>query len=117
MVNIPPAAIGIDSATAARGPDLVDIQITGYDNTYSAGAMSFTFYDTSGNTIAPGAIQADFSSAFKRYFTGLGGGSAFLMHVTFLVAGTSAQIALVAGVDVTLTNSAGIAQTQRLRFP
>jgi centrosomal CEP192-like protein len=117
VVNIAPATIGIDSATAARGPDLVDIQITGYDNTYSAGAMSFVFYDTSGNTIAPGAIQADFSPAFKQYFIRLGGGSAFLMHVTFPVTGTSAQIALVAGVDVTLTNSAGIAQTQRLKFP
>jgi hypothetical protein len=114
---IPPATIGIDTLSATRRANDLDIEVIGYDNTYTAGVMSFTFYDKSGNAISPGAIQADFTSAFNSYFTSQAGGSAFLMRVTFPVTGTDAQVAQVAGVDVALTNSAGVAQTQRLRFP
>ena len=33
-------------------------------NTYSAGEVSFTFYDLNGNAIQPGAIQAYFTHQF-----------------------------------------------------
>jgi len=39
------------------------------------------------------------------------------MRVTFPVTGTDAQVKKVASVDVTLTNSAGVAHTQKLTFP
>jgi hypothetical protein len=116
-ITIPPAAIGIDTASATRRANDLDIEVIGYDNTYTAGSMSFTFYDAGGNAINPGAIQADFTAAFKAFFTSQSGGSAFLMRVTFPVTGTDAQVKQVASADVTLTNSAGVARTQRLTFP
>ena len=116
-ITIPPAAIEIDTANATRRANDLDIEVVGYDNTYTAGSMSFTFYDATGNAINPGAIQADFTAAFKSYFAGQPGGSAFLMRVTFPVTGTDAQVKKVASVDVTLTNSAGVAHTQKLTFP
>lgn len=117
VVTIAPQAISIDTANATSRVNDLDITVTGYDNTYTAGAMSFTFYDTTGTAINPGTIQADFTSSFVTYFASQGGGSAFLMRVTFPVTGTTAQSAQVASVDVTLTNSAGAAHTSRLSFP
>ncbi len=116
-VTIPPAAIAIETAGATSRANDLDIEVIGYDNTYTAGVMSFTFYDAGGNAINPGVIQADFTSAFKSYFSSQSGGSAFLMRVTFPVTGTTAQVKQVKSVDVTLTNSAGAARTQRLSFP
>src|SRR5205807_6439476 len=78
-LTVSPSAIGIDSASATRRANDLDVEVIGYDNTYTAGAMSFTFYDTSGNTVKPGPIQADFTSAFKLYFATQSAGSAFLM--------------------------------------
>jgi hypothetical protein len=75
--------------------------------------MSFTFYDTAGGTIGR-AIPVDFSQAFGSFFQGQQTGSSFLMGVTFPVTGNASTIG---SVDVTLTNSAGVARTQRLNFP
>jgi len=75
--------------------------------------MSFSFYDTAGGTIGR-AIPADVSQTFGSYFQGQQSGSAFLMGVTFPVTGNASTIR---SVDVTLTNSAGVAHTQRLNFP
>ena len=43
----------LDSTSASKErAGFLDITITGADNTYSAGAMSFSFFDASGNAIA-----------------------------------------------------------------
>ncbi len=58
----------IDSTSASKErAGFLDITIIGADNTYSTGAMSFAFLDTSGNAIG-GAASADFTSTFKTYF-------------------------------------------------
>jgi hypothetical protein len=112
-VTIPPAPIAIETASASnqRAGEL-DITVTGYDNTYSAGAMSFTFFDTGGNVMGS-AIAADFTSNFKSFFSGATTGSAFLMRVSFPVIGNQLSIGKV---QVNLTNSAGQAQTGSLTF-
>jgi len=96
----PPA---VDHAIATSRSGDLDIQVWGYDNSYSAGAMSFTFYDLNRNVIQPGAVQADFTPQFRTYFATANAGSAFQMRVSFPVTGDSSQIL---AVDVRLTNSA-----------
>ena len=44
---------------------MTKIVVIGYDNTYTAGSMSFTFYDANSNVIGPGAIPANFTAAFR----------------------------------------------------
>jgi hypothetical protein len=111
---VAPIPIAIESASATRHANDLDITVQGFDNTYTAGAMSFAFYDRSGSALGP-SIAADFSADFLSFFQQYpAGGSSFLMGVTFPVTGNAA---LIGGVDVTLTNSAGVANTQRLNFP
>jgi hypothetical protein len=112
-IVIPPAAIAIEAATASnqRAGEL-DVAITGYDNTYSAGVMSFSFFDAKGNLIGS-SLTADFTSQFGQYFGGQNNGSAFLMRASFPVQGNQAQVATV---QTMLTNSAGQAQTGSLTF-
>ncbi len=112
-IVIAPEVISIESATASnQRPGELDVTVTAFDNTYSAGAMSFTFFDASGKPIG-GAISADFTSQFKTFFGSGTAGSSFLMRVSFPVSGTQAQVATV---QATLTNSAGQAQTGSLTF-
>ncbi|HLX45602.1 MAG TPA: hypothetical protein VKR43_19290 [Bryobacteraceae bacterium] len=113
-IVIPPAPIAIELATASnqRAGEL-DIAITAYDNTYSAGSMSFTFFDAKGNMIgAP--RNADFTSQFGAYFSSQpNNGSAFLMRASFPVQGVQGQVATV---QATFTNAAGQSQTGSLTF-
>jgi hypothetical protein len=112
-ITIPPAVISIDLSTASnqRAGEL-DLEVAGFDNTYSAGAMSFTFFSTTGAQIgAP--VTADFSSAFETYFSTQLAGSSFLMRVSFPIQGNQA---LVGTVQATLKNAAGDAPTGTLTF-
>ena len=106
----PPA---VDHAIATSRSGDLDIQVWGYDNSYSAGAMSFTFYDLNRNVIQPGAVQADFTPQFRTYFATANAGSAFQMRVSFPDTGDSSQIL---AVDVRLTNSAGTTTIQHMNF-
>ena len=69
MLTVPATPISLDTATATKRTGDLDIQVIGFDNTYSAGAMTFTFFDTSGTTLPPGAIRADFTQDFRTFFT------------------------------------------------
>jgi hypothetical protein len=111
---VAPSPIAVESASATRHANDLDVTVQGFDNTYTAGAMSFTFHDRSGNALGQ-PIAADFSADFLSFFRQYpAGGSSFLMGVTFPVTG---KASLIGSVDVTLTNSAGAAHTQRLNFP
>jgi hypothetical protein len=112
-MSIPPSVIAIDKAIATAEAGALNVQVSAYDNTYSAGPMSFTFYDLKGNVIQPGAVSADFTSQFYTYFTTAQAGSAFQMQVNFPVTGDSSQVM---AVDVTLTNSAGSVTINQLDF-
>ncbi len=112
-IVISPSLIAIDTATASNQRlGELDIEVIGFDNTYSAGKMAFTFFDTSGNQVGS-SVGADFSSQFKTYFGTQTAGSAFLMRVSFPVIGDQTKIGKV---QATLTNSAGSAQTGPLIF-
>jgi hypothetical protein len=109
--TILPEKIQITSASAiASSPNIV-ITINGFDNTYSAGQLSFTFYDTKGNAITPGAITVNAASQFQQYFFSNNNqaGGAFGLQATFPVYG--GDVSQIGSVSVTLNNSAGSTST------
>jgi hypothetical protein len=110
-LRVAPATVAIDTASFTARPGNLDVSIVGFDNTYSMGPMSFTFYDTSGHAIDPGTIQADFTQSFYAYFAGSTAGSAFQMLVTFPVSGSLLNLA---SAGVTLANMAGSATIDKL---
>ncbi len=97
------ATIQVTSATAVRqNPNLV-VTVNGYDNTYSAGQLSFTFYDLSGKLISPVTVNA--ATSFQQYFsTNNQAGGAFALQASFPVQGDVTQVGSVA---IGLTNSQG----------
>jgi hypothetical protein len=107
-LTIPAALLSFDTTTATRRTGNLDLQLIGFDNTYAAGAMVFTFFDTSGQTLQPGAILADFTQAFRAFFTKTQAGSAFQVRVSFPVTGDTSGIA---SVEMKLSNSAGTTTT------
>lgn len=110
---IPGAAVTIASATANKErTGYLDITITGADNTYSAGAMMFSFFDTSGKAIGS-TVSTDFTSQFKTYYSGDTAGSTFESLISFPVTGS---VATIGSVTVTLTNAAGVISTGSLTF-
>jgi hypothetical protein len=87
----------------------VQIQLTGFDNTRSAGQLSFTFYDDQGNMLAPRAVPANARSALAQYFAALAGGN-FELTAVFPVTGDTSVITDFQG---SFTNSAGTSSTAR----
>jgi hypothetical protein len=113
-VQIPPAAVTVTSARAVRGGGSVEVQIAGFDNTRSAGTLSFRFFDAAGTPIAPGTISADAGSLFASYFQGSSDvGGAFLLRAVFPVTGEPSRLA---SFETTITNSAGPVITARTSF-
>ena len=112
-VTIAPAAAGITALQGVRGNGSITVQVTGFDNTRSLGQLAFTFYDPSGNAIAPGAIRTDASQTFAGFFQGSDDGGAFLLRAVFPVTGNDNGIA---SLDVALTNSAGTAKASLTLF-
>jgi Abnormal spindle-like microcephaly-assoc'd, ASPM-SPD-2-Hydin len=108
-VTIAPAAVGYTNAQGTISPSSVQVQVTGFDNTRSAGQLSFTFYDDNGNMIAPGAITANAGSAFAQYFATSAGGN-FELTAVFPVTGDTTVITYF---QASITNSEGTSATAR----
>lgn len=110
---IAPAQVSFDLASGTRRVNDLDVSLTGFDNTRSAGQLAFTFYDKTGKVLAPGTLRSDQTNAFRSYFNAGQLGGAFALRATFPVTGDATQIV---GVDVEMTNSTGVAKTQRITF-
>jgi hypothetical protein len=89
------------------------VRVTGFDNTRTAGPLTFTFFDAAGNAVAPGAIHADATPGFASYFQNSGLGGVFLLTAAFPVTGNPSQVG---AFQVQIANSAGTAQTARTVF-
>jgi hypothetical protein len=110
-INILPAVVGVTAAQGVRSASSVEVDVTGFDNTRTAGALSFTFFDATGNPIgAP--IQANGGGDFAAYFQNSAGGT-FELKAVFPVAGDTSQIA---SFQAMVTNSAGNSTTARTNF-
>jgi hypothetical protein len=92
----------------------LQVQINGYDNTYSASEIEFTFYGSSGQTISPGIIQVDGAQAFQQYFAGSALGGVFGLSALFPV--TGGDPSQVTAAVIQLTNSVGTTSTSRVNF-
>lgn len=110
-IAILPAVVGVTAAQGVRSAGSVEVDLTGFDNTRTAGALSFTFYDAGGNALAA-PIQANGSSEFAAYFQNSAGGT-FELKAIFPVAGDTSRIA---AFQAAVTNSAGTATTPRTNF-
>ncbi len=108
-LTIPPATATLDTATGLRKAGELDISLTGLDNTYSASQLSFTFYDTAGAAVQPGAIPVNVRSIFQQYFASTQVGGMFALLAKFPVTGDTSQIATV---TVQVTTAAGTITTQ-----
>jgi hypothetical protein len=112
-IVIGPAVVGVTAAQAVRQTGSITVQVTGFDNTRSAGALTFTFFDAAGNMVAPGAIQANASAAFASYFQSSAAGGAFLLTAAFPVTGDASRVA---AFTAQIANSAGTAVTPKTGF-
>jgi hypothetical protein len=112
-VEIASERIRIDKTRAARNGSMLEIEVTGYDNTHAPGQLSFTFYTSKGDVVQPGAITVDGSAEFRKYFDKSTFGGAFTLKAVFPVAG---QIADIASVEVSLANSAGASKSGKVQF-
>ena len=111
-ILIPPAPVGLTNAQAQRSSGNIEVDLTGFDNTRTAGQLTFTFYDAAGNAIAPGAIHADSTAGFASYFQSSAGG-AFVLKALFPVNGDASQIR---AFEAAVTNSNGTAKTALVSF-
>jgi len=110
-VTTAPIPVALASSAATSRANELDVVISGFDNTYSIGTMSFSFVDRSGAAIT--SIPADFSADFQIFFKGQNG-SSFLMRASFPVTGDVSQVG---GVAVVLNNAAGVVTAPSLKFP
>jgi hypothetical protein len=110
---IPPAPINLDSATAVRLFGSLNVAFSGFDNTYSASQISYTFYDIKGKALPQGVIDVNAASEFQQYFSATQVGGAFQVLAMFPVAGNEAEIGFV---TAQITNSLGATTVQKVPF-
>jgi hypothetical protein len=110
---IAPAQVYLDTASGTLELGSVIVGLIGYDNTYSASQLQFTFYDTNGVALPGGPITVDATQDFKSYFQTTQAGGSFQLRADFLVSGDSAVLG---SVVVSITNSVGVTTTQRINL-
>jgi hypothetical protein len=110
-LTIPASPIILDSATAVRLLGSLNVAFSGFDNSYSASQLAFTFYDLTGKALPQGAIDVDASSAFQQYFSATQAGGSFALLATFPVTGDTTQIGFV---TAQVTNSIAATTTQQI---
>jgi hypothetical protein len=110
-IVIPPAPVAVTTTQASRAAGSLTLQLTGFDNTRTAGPLAFTFYDRSGSAIPPAPIPA--TADFQAFFQTSGLGGLFTLTAVFSVTGDASQIA---AVEVQFTNAAGTATIPRTSF-
>jgi hypothetical protein len=102
----------VTAAEATRSTASVTVQLDGFDNTRSANGLSFSFFDTAGNTLA-GPIATNGGADFQAYFQGSETGGSFMLLAVFPVTGDPARIA---SFQASVANQAGTTTTARTSF-
>lgn len=103
-VDIAPQPVHFDRVKAVKNASMLEVEITGYDNTRSASQLAFTFYTAKGEPVQPGAIRVDGTNDFRRFFENSPAGGAFTLKAIFPVAGPLGDIS---ATEVSFVNSAG----------
>jgi hypothetical protein len=123
-LTIPPSAIILDTATAVWELGSLSVAFSGFDNTYSASQLAFTFYDLTGNPLPQGAIDVNATSDFQQYFSTTQAGGSFALLAQFSVTGNMAQTtsvatpitSLIGSVTTQITNSIGTTTATQIPF-
>ncbi len=111
QVQIAPAAVAFDSVTAGQTPGQITVSISGFDNSRTAGSLSFQFYNKAGGAVG-GLLSADVVPDFKQFFTAApDAGGAFLLRASFPVTGAATAIG---SVDVRMANGIGVTHLDRV---
>jgi hypothetical protein len=105
--------IVIDSSRAIRSPQSIEITLSGYDNTRTAGSLNFRFFDRAGAPLG-GLITATLQSEFASYFRSSEAGGVFQLRAVFPLTGDAT---MVGSVLVEIANSIGRTELPRLGFP
>jgi hypothetical protein len=111
-IVIVPAAVSVTAAQATRGAGTIEVDVAGFDNTRTAGAVTFTFFDSNGNAIAPGAISTNSTATFASYFQNSAGGT-FVLKAVFPITGDAAQIT---AFEADLSNVTGTTKGAKTNF-
>lgn len=112
-VNMPVAPVQIDNARWSPTQTGLRLDVTGFDNSRSAGDIAFTFFDASGRALTPEPIRAHAADAFRGYFSANPLGGVFLLEAEFPVAG---NLSLLGAVEIQFVNDAGPSLVQRLQL-
>jgi hypothetical protein len=112
-VVIPAEKILLDKTRAVKNASMLEIELTGYDNTRTADALAFTFYTSKGEAVQPGTIRVNGAADFKRYFETSSVGGVFTLKAVFPVAGPLTDIA---SVEVQLTNTKGATPSGKIQM-
>jgi hypothetical protein len=87
---------------------MLEVEITGYDNTRTIDGLAFTFYTAKGDFVQPGAVRVNSAAEFRNHFAGSTAGGVFTLKAAFPVAGAITDIA---SAEVQLTNASGATQS------
>ncbi len=114
-LTIPPSQINLadDTFSAVRLLGSLNVSFGGFDNTYSASQIAFTFYDVNNLPLPQGAIEVDATSSFHQYFSTTTDGGTFQVLAEFPVTGSTALIGFV---SAQITNSQGASITLPIPF-
>jgi hypothetical protein len=110
-LTIPPSPINLDSFTAVALFGSINVAFSGFDNTYTASQLAFTFYDITGKALPQGAIDVDATAAFQQYFSTTQAGGSFQVLAMFPVSGNEAEIGFV---TAQVANSLGTTSAQQI---
>src|SRR5262249_18420738 len=108
-ISIPPAPAVLDALSAFKRVASLEMTVTGFDNSRSMAEVTFTFYDTNGVVIDPGAIHSPVMTAFDNYFRTAIAGGMFSMRAVFPVTGNTRNIDQV---EIEVRNGIGVSRTQ-----
>lgn len=112
-VDINPERVHIDKVRATKNGSMLELEITGFDNTRTLNQLAFTFLTSNGDVIQPGAIRVDTTTDFGKYFANSTLGGSFTLKAIFPVAGVITNIG---STQVEVTNSSGVAQSGKTAF-
>jgi hypothetical protein len=114
-LTIPPSPVNLDDDTisALRLFGSLNVSFGGFDNTYSASKIAFTFYDLNNLPLPQGAIDINAAGVFQQYFTTTTVGGMFQVLAVFPVTGSTT---LIGSVTAQITNSQGTSTVQQIPF-
>jgi hypothetical protein len=103
-VEIPPQRVHIEKSRLVKNGSMLEVEITGFDNTRTVDALVFSFFSPAGVMVQPGFLRVGAAGDFQKHFAGSAAGGSFTLKAVFPVAGIIAEIA---SAEVSLTNAAG----------